>query len=416
MQQITDRAKEDKIPALWRLAFRPGFLLSAIFAVLSIVLWIYWLETGNSVIGLEAQKAFSPQWWHGHEMLFGFGLPVVIGFLLTAVQTWTNIPGTRHYRLMAIFGCWLFARVVLIIPADLQIPNNLILAMVADTLFIALGIYELFIRVWARKQWHNLAFIPILLVFAGLNITSYVQADSNGSGVFGRHTNFHYSAMMLYALLLTVMGGRVIPFFTARRLNLQQADKLKWLEISCIALTVIAVILTANGLLAGDFLKEGSQTVQALLLITAGIHLTRQARWHSLKTGGVPLLWSLHLSYLCIPVTLALLAFNLDNPIAIKNLMHLLGIGAIGGMIIAMMARVSLGHTGRSLDIKTDVVFALALVLIAGLIRSLLPTIYPELTLWAFRLSALCWVVGFVLFLKTYAPMYLKARVDGRPG
>ena len=155
-----------------------------------------------------------------------------------------------------------------------------------------------------------------------------------------------------------------------------------------------------------------------VLLYLAGgfIHLFRVAHWQGWKTRGVPLLWSMHLSYLCIPCAMLGLAISAGHPAAVKNIIHLLAIGTIGGMILAMMSRVSLGHTGRPLEVPGYLALAFCMVFVAAILRALLPLLDITLTQWAWRLSAAFWVVAFALFLVRYVPILTRARVDGKSG
>jgi hypothetical protein len=157
-------------PALWQLAFRAGFLLAASFAVLGMARWLYW-----TIWPERWDFTLSPPWWHAHEMVFGFALPVVAGFLLTAVATWTGLPGTRGWRLQLLFGLWLASRCLLWL-----LPGQLFFAWLAEMLFIALLIYELTQRVWAVRQWRNMLFPPVLLALALFNSASYWYADDPG--------------------------------------------------------------------------------------------------------------------------------------------------------------------------------------------------------------------------------------------
>ena len=131
---------------------------------------------------------------------------------------------------------------------------------------------------------------------------------------------------------------------------------------------------------------------------------------------SVPLLWSLHLSYLFIPLGLLGLALVIPDPVASKQLMHLLAIGATAGMILAMIARVALGHTGRPLEVGAGVSACFALLATGALLRSLLPLMWPATTMLSWRLSALCWIAAFAIFLWYYTPILLAARPDGKPG
>ncbi len=383
-------------PALWQLAFRPGFLLAACFAVLGMARWLHWMW-------LPQYWDFTllPGWWHAHEMVFGFALPVVAGFLLTAVATWTGLPGTTGFRLQLLFGLWLAARCILWL-----LPGQLVFAWLAEMLFLALLLYELTQRVWAVRQWRNMLFPPVLLALALLSSASYWSA---GDPVLS--TRLHYGAVWMITVLIVIVGGRVIPLFTGNRLGLKFAPLPWWFESLAIGSTALV------GLAVALWPAQQTHPGLTLLCMAAGvIHSVRLAHWQGWKTWGVPLLWSMHLSYLCIPLALFGLALIGGDPAASKNVIHLLAIGSIGGMILAMMSRVSLGHTGRPLDVPSYLSVAFALVFAAAILRAFLPLLGIALTLWAWRLSAVLWMFAFALFLVRYVPVLTRPRVDGKPG
>ncbi len=390
------RQTEDTTRPLWHLAFRAGFLGAAVFAVLGMGRWVYWMARPDDWPAGQA-----PHWWHGHEMVFGFALPVVAGFLLTAVATWTGIPGTRGRRLQVLFTLWLTARVILWLA-----PAWGLLAWLAEMLFILLVAFELGRRVWARRQWRNMLFPPALLILAVLDTFSFRYA---ADPVFT--TSLHYGAVWMVTVFVVIIGGRVIPLFTGNRLGLDIAPLPAWYELLCILTVAIIGLLTA---FRAQPTAEG--WLQPLCLLTAALHLYRMVRWQGWKTLKVPLLWSLHLSYLCIPMALLGLAEVGTDPLAEKNVFHLLAVGTVGGMILSMMSRVSLGHTGRPLEVPAYLTLAFALVLLAAVIRGLLPLLAASLSLWSWRLSALLWIMAFGCFLFRYLPILTMPRADGRPG
>jgi len=387
---------QQNIAPLWRLAFRGGFLGAGMFAVAAMLRWLAWIEAPASWTA-----AISPQWWHAHEMVFGFALPVVAGFLLSAVAVWTGIAGTKGLRLKILFGSWLLARLTLWLA-----PGIAVVAWGAEMLFIALLMFELGSRVWARRQWRNMLFLPVLLGLALLDTISYATADE-----LLLSTRLHYSAVWLITIVIIIVGGRVTPAFTANRLGLKIPPLPNWLEYSAIGSAAMVAAL-----LAIWPLPTIGPALQVLCLLAFCIHLFRLAHWQGWKTTGVPLLWSMHLSYLCIPLALLGLAIMGGNPLAVKNIMHLLAIGTIGGMILAMMSRVSLGHTGRPMKLPGGVAAAFAMVFTTAAIRALLPIIDPALTHWAWRLSATLWILAFGIFVYRYYPVLTRPRVDGKPG
>jgi len=249
-------------------------------------------------------------------------------------------------------------------------------------------------------------FLPVLLGLAILNTISYATADD-----VVLNTRLHYSAVWMVAIMVVIVGGRVTPLFTANRMGLKTTSLPDWFEYTAIGSVALVAVL-----LAIWPIPLITEQLQILCLAAFCIHLYRLAHWQGWKARNVPLLWSMHLSYLCIPLALLGVGIVCNDPVAVKNIMHLLAIGTIGGMILAMMSRVSLGHTGRPLELASGVATAFALIFITALVRALLPVIDPTLTQWSWRISAALWIIAFAIFVFRYYPVLTKARVDGKPG
>ena len=394
--QISEPSVQQAVTPLWRLAFRAGFLAAAAFAVLAMLRWLTWITWPQ-----HWDYQMFPAWWHGHEMIFGFAMAVVAGFLLSAVATWTGLPGTRGRPLVLLFGLWLLARLVLWLA-----PGLLLLAWLAEMGFFALLTWELGKRVWATRQRRNMIFPPLLLALAALCSASYLaHAD------IPRATQLHFAAVWMITVLVVIIGGRVIPLFTGNRLGLKITPLPAWLEYSAIALTIAIAALVA---------LQPSNLPKSLLaglgILGATAHLVRLGHWRGWQTWRIPLLWSMHLSYLCIPLAMLAFAAAQHSPVAMKNIMHLLAIGTIGGMILAMMARVALGHTGRPLEVPGYIAVAFALVFIAAIVRAVPPLLDPALSQLAWRWSAILWIVAFASYLVHYWPVLSRPRVDGKDG
>ena len=400
MLQITDNAKEQKIFPLLRLAFRPFFLGAALFSIISLAIW---------VASLSGTFVFQPYghviWWHAHEMIFGFAFAVIIGFLLTAIQNWTGIPSVRGWQLGILFGCWALSRIVLMFDWS---PSYVILALdITAPLLAAFFIWQ---NVAAGKHWKNLFFVPILILFAIANTISHLsiieQVPSLGSSAFTL-------LIMLVTLVMCIIGGRVIPFFTSKGTGTEKVAPLAVIEFLSLApLWTYIVLAVINA-----FFPLPALLLSALLFVAGVANLIRFMRWKPWITFSVPLLWSLHCAYLFI--ALGLLAFsitNVINPAASISALHLLTVGAMGNLIIAMMARVSLGHTGRPLLPKPIMSLAFLCLVLAAPVRALLAIAVPSLTLVSYQLSVALWITGYGIFIICYAPMLCSPRVDGRPG
>ncbi len=399
MLQITDPDQQESTLAFFRLAFRPFFLAGALFSAISLALWGLTLFYGIN---------FAPfggiVWWHMHEMLFGFTLAIIAGFLLTAVQTWTGIKSVKGLSLILLFGLWLAARVLLLIP-DAMSPLFIAVLDVAFPLVTA-GIMASFVI--RKKMWRNLVFAPILLLMAVASAMMYAGAIRQD---FALSYQGAYGGVYLIAFLMVVLGGRVIPFFTASKLGFTKAEPIKQLELTAIIPLGLIVLMMLSGI------DDRFPLVTALL---AGIcfvaNLIRFWRWKGYKSLSVPLLWSLHGAYLFIIFGLLLMTLRYAGlPVAPTIMIHAVTVGGIGGLILAMIARVSLGHTGRPLKAGMPVQLAFLLILMAAVVR-LLPAVMPAFYT-VFILTSIClWVLAYGIFFVVYLPILSSPRVDGKDG
>ncbi|PKG74145.1 NnrS family protein [Shewanella sp. GutCb] len=379
---------------LWDLAFRPWFLAAALSSVVSITVWILFLH--GQFLGL-ATAGLSPVIWHIHEMLFGFGATIAVAFLLTAAQTWTNRRSINGLPLMMLTLIWLAVR-VLIWSAD---PNLLMLAVALQATWWLVSIAYIASMVIKSSSNRNYQFIPLLLAMMALNI-GFLLADINGHTELALHLS--RSAILLFGLLVGIIGGRVIPFFTGRGADNANVKTTPLLD----KLIPIATLLGVTVFFTGYFIQL--PFTPAPLLILAGVlHLLRLLNWNSITTLKVPLLWSLHGSYLAL--ALGLIALGLSYHIELlrfADALHLITVGTIGAMILAMIARVSLGHTGRALKPHFSINIAFMLILLGALARVILPLVQQPILAW--DISALCWIVAFSLFLWHYSSILLSAR------
>ncbi len=395
--QVIDRRKALSIPPVWRLAFRPFFLAGSLFAMLAIPLWIaawtgFW-------------PGFQPTggWlsWHRHEMLFGFAMAIVAGFLLTAGQTWTGQPGVSGNKLMALAVVWLLARLGWLfgLPVALLIP--------LDLLFM-LGVTGLMARMlWKARQKRN---YPIIAVLSLMTAADVLVLCGVALGDDALQRQGVLAGLWLVAALMAIIGGRVIPFFTQRGLGRTEAVKpWLWLDVALLVGTGLIAVLYAVGVALQQHVWLG-----VLFLGIAAGHLLRLARWYDSGIWRVPLLWSLHLAMLWLVVAapgLALWNFGLLD--SSSSSLHALSVGSMSGLILAMIARVTLGHTGRPLQLPPGIVGAFVLFNLGAASRVFLITEWPVIGLWA---AAICWALAFALYAWRYAPMLVTARVDGHPG
>lgn len=384
--------------ALLALAFRPFFGLGAIFGIISIGLWVASLS-GVQLIAPAGGLYF----WHMHEMLFGFGTAIVVGFLLTAVKNWTNQPGLSGLPLGLLVGVWLAGRVVMLLPALL--PANLI--GLVDFLFLPLAAVVLARPVIRVKMWRNLMFAPILLLMSGLN--AMMHSDQSGSGIINQQATAH-GMILLIVLLMCMIGGRVFPMFTANGTQTARVATLPWLEKATILTTTLCIP-------AGMGLLPTTEAVTGIILIGAGaLNAWRAFRWRFIVALQTPMLWSLHISYWLMSIGLCLVGLHQTTGlISASTSYHVITLGGISLMILAMMSRVSLGHTGRKIQATPAITSAFLLMIAATIVR-ILPALLPDQALWLLILAGLLWMTAFSLFVVVFFPILSRARPDGTPG
>lgn len=378
---------------LFELAFRPYFLLGSFTSIVALVIW---LANLNGMFSFDL-SGLSPTVWHAHEMIFGFGATVAVGFILTAVQTWAGRPSVSKKPLVVLILLWVLMRLAIWV-------NTL------DSIYFAIGLTALWwlsviacyskIVISAQNR-RNYLFIPILVVMAGLNI-AILSFDINNESQTALHLS--RTTVILFTLLMTIVGGRVIPFFTIRGANTAAISMPKLLEHSILVMSILSVLAFA----AGPSVVSINMFI-GVMLLTGSLQLIRLGFWRTIKTFKVPLLWSLHLSYFMMAIgTLLLGTSQLNIGVAVSTALHVITVGAIGLMIISMMSRVSLGHTGRMLLPRPIVSFAFIMIAIAALIRVILP--YYGLTVEAWAYSVVLWVSAQLIFLFVYIPILTSPK------
>lgn len=394
----------DQPAPILRLAFRPFFLFGTLFSVLAIGWWSWWWLNPTAWVPYGGVI-----WWHGHEMIFGFAAAIVVGFLLTAVQNWTGVPGLRGLPLALLFGLWLAGR--LLISFGDTLPTEIIAAV--DSSFLLAAAMAMAYPVIVAKRWRNLMFVPILLVLSGLNITSHLAiSDDPLLAMKALQT-----AVLLISLIVAIIGGRVMPMFTtnglmAAGIKITKPEPKRWLELCSLLSLLLVVISSLTGF---DQLPNGFTV--SLLAFASIANTVRFLRWGFWRTWPVPLLWSLHLAYMFLPlglIALLLLEVGLLNNTSAA--LHCFTVGTIGGMILSMVSRVSLGHTGRPLQPPKPMSLAFSLLLLGAVIRVIIPGWAPAYSNVGIGLAGIFWVLAFGIFCGCYSRLLLTARADGKPG
>ncbi|WP_075187622.1 NnrS family protein [Teredinibacter haidensis] len=384
--------------APFRLAFRPFFLFGSLFSCISLLAWNGLL---NGQLVLEVYG--NPLWWHTHEMLFGFVAAIVAGFLLTAVQTWTQLPSVKGIQLMGLFLLWLSARVLMWIPNSVSPWVILIL----DLLFLPMTAFIMARLVLRAKLWRNLMFVPLLLAMTLANGCMHYAVLTQQPGW---DTQAAEAMVILVTLLMCILGGRVFPMFTANGTQTGRVQALGWLEKTSVA-SLLAVFITQ--VLVPD---APAWLTASLLFASAALQALRAFRWRIWVTFGTPLVWPLHISYWCIPLGLALLGWSeIGQGVTRSQAIHSLTVGAMGIMILAMISRVSLGHTGRVIQVGKIMSTAFIFLVLAFLVRVFGSYFYANY-LHLLTFSTLLWTAGYSGFVIANFPVLTQPRIDGKPG
>ncbi|GAB3113296.1 NnrS family protein [Pseudomaricurvus hydrocarbonicus] len=380
------------------MAFRPFFWLGALFSSISLTLW-----SAHYSLGMPLTPYGGSYFWHLHEMLFGFVTAIIVGFLLTAVQTWTKVPGLKGKPLIALVALWLLARLFMLLPHWL--PAQLI--STTDLLFLPLAAMFLARPIIKARLWRNLLFVPILLCMAALNGMMHASLTQPTSLSF---TAVAHTMILLVALVMCIMGGRVFPMFTANGTHTARVAPWPWLEKLAILTTALCVLLSLQ-------VVDVPATLKGSVFLLAGIaNAARALRWRIWVTLQVPLVWSLHLSYWAVSLGLALLGLvELGIFSHTSAAYHAITVGGMGVMILSMMSRVSLGHTGRLIAANAWVTLSLLIIVLAFLMRVLAPLVFDAIAISILASGGL-WAAAYGMFVIAYAPVLFSPRPDGAPG
>ena len=377
---------------LWALGFRPFYLLASAFAALSIALWALQFS------GLLQHAYLQGPLWHAHEMLFGFALAVVVGFLFTAGRNWSGQATPTGLPLAALAGLWLAGRILVLTPWGWA-------AALVNTAFPLAAAIALGIPFYKARNTRNYFFVGLLALMGlaelGVHLSALGLLPLPGWAGIGLGLD-----VMLF--IMAVMAGRVTPMFTNNGVPGARATRQPQLEKLALGL-VLALLLA-------DLLQLGGLALALLALVAALAHLARWWLWQPWKTLRVPLVWVLHMAYLWIPVHLLLRALAAMAWVPGTAATHALTAGAIGCMVIGMMTRTALGHTGRALRAGNTELICYGLIGSAALVRVFVPLLAPALTYHAVIAAAILWSCGFGWYALRYWPILSRARPDGHPG
>lgn len=380
--------------------FRPFFLVAGWFAVIGLGGWLWLYQRAAAWPG-----ALPASQWHAHEMLYGFVTAAIAGFMLTAVPSWTGSRGFAGWPLAALSLTWLAGRIALALAGSLPFY---LLAVIELLFFPALA--ALIAPSLLRAHNRNTPLLGVLFALWAADAVFMLGFYYADPALAAAALNF---ALNLVLLLITVIGGRIVPVFTANALRRRGFEprkrKLPALEATVIA-AMVAVVLA-------DLAVPGGAWAGAVALIAGLAQAWRLAGWHGHRTLAEPIVWVLHLAYAFLPLGLLLKAvFLLGGFSWAAFWMHALGAGAAAMMILGVMSRATLGHTGRPLRVAPVMALSYLLVALGAMLRvfglAVLPFTYPNTIMLAGGL----WIAGFFIYCVVYTPILLRPRVDGKPG
>ena len=381
--------------AIWQIGFRPFFLGAAFWAAVSMLVWLGVADLGWSF----NLNGLPPINWHAHEMVFGYSLAVIAGFLLTAVPNWTNSPPAGGLLLFSVFACWLAARLSSVFASN----TGLVFTAFFDLAFCLVLVLAIAIPVFKSKQYRQAAILVKILLMAVANLLFYLGAA--GFIENGIHYGLYAAFYLIIALILTI-ARRVFPMFIQNGLQLSETLRnRRWVDISSI------VVFLAFWVLEIFMLSPIASSWAALVLFV--IHSFRLYDWYAPTMWSKPLVWVLYLSYVFIVLGFALKAASLLGVLVAPIIvLHMFAIGGVGLVTCGMMSRVSLGHTGRNVhQPPKGLAVIFACIAISAFCRVLLPIAVPQYYLLSVTLSKLFWIAGFGGFLLLYTSMLIRPRI-----
>lgn len=394
------RGEKRSAPVFLEYGFRPFFLGAGIQAVVAMSAWLAWLYL-LGVEGVPDQLTINVpvNVWHAHEMIFGYGLAVVAGFFLTAVPSWTKRQPVRGRTLGILFGLWLAARVTNWLSAFL--PTALVaLPELAFIGMLALLVGQALLSGWSRR---NFLFLPVLAAMFAAALMYYLDLQYAGNLL----------ALDILLILITVIGGRIVPAFTTNVLRRQGIAPLPRASDKRDVAAIVAVL--AMSVL--DLLSPGSE-ITGYVAAAAGVLIAlRMVGWRTPRVLGSPILWILHLGFGWLAFGLVLKGTALiTGAFGEIDAFHALTVGTIGSMTLGVMSRAALGHTGRQLKVSAAIVVAYMLISVSAIVRIAIPAISAGYYNHAILLSGMAWIVAFIIFTVQYWPILTRPRAGLNAG
>lgn len=397
----TEPAQAPGLKTFFAGAFRPFFLFAGLDAALGLSVWV-----SSYLGGPTLTTRWPPWWWHAHEMVFGFALAAITGFMLTAAPKWTNSPAPKGWPLAALSGAWLLARAAA--WGSLWLPE-LALAFADQLVLLPLFGWSL-VRIVKARSRRNYVIPVLLLTLSGADLAFHLQM----LGVFTATRPLGlYAAIYGAVVLIALISGRIVPAFTASALKQTGAS----VEVVTRPRVGIFAVAAAACCLALDLLVEPRVPASVAALVAAAALTARAWGWRPLSARALPLVWILHVGHAWLILGFVLLGIEgltgLGSPGAT---IHAFTAGAIGTMILAVTTRASLGHSGRTLEVSGWTVLAYVLISMGALLRVVASLLSPAPSPAWIGASGGLWIAAFVVFSIVYWPVLTRPRLDGRPG
>jgi uncharacterized protein involved in response to NO len=378
--------------ALFALGFRPFYLVASVFASVSVFLWI------GDYAGLLPSIYGRDPVWHAHEMIYGYTIAVIVGFLFTAGRNWTNQPTPQGLLLVSFVVLWLAGRLVVLTPW-------ITAAAVVNAAFPITAGMALAVPFLRSRNSRNYFFVGLLFL---IGVADFVVHLAHAGTVAWPARAGLQAGLDIVLFIMAVMGGRVIPMFTNNAIR--GADSVRKPLLEKLALGSLVALFAA------DALQLPALVVATITAVAALSHASRLALWKPWRTRGVPLVWILHAGYGWIVIHLALRALVELQWVPGSVAVHALTVGAIGSLTIGMMTRTAKGHTGRPLVASKAEVVCYGLVEAAAVVRVFGAMLMPSQYVGIVVVSGLFWAAAFGLYAVLYWSVLSRPRLDGKPG
>jgi uncharacterized protein involved in response to NO len=381
----------DTGPILLSYGFRPFFLGGAVWAATAMLMWIVAV-----VAGIEVADGYGARAWHAHEMLFGFASAVLAGFLLTAVPNWTGRLPVSGPPLLHLFLLWCVGRIALLLAGTIGVLP----AVALDSLFLPALLAICVREVVAGRKWADLKVMAGLGALSLANICFHYEVITEGTPVHSARL-----ATAAYVMMIIVVGGRMLPSFTRNWLNKSGRTDFP-VPYNRFDLAVILASIPAFGLWV---VEPESAWTGAVALAAATLHAIRLYRWRGWTTVREPLVTVLHLAYAFVPLGFLSIAAAAQGLIDTVAALHVLTVGTIASMMLAVMTRATRGHTGRELTASRATCAMYAAIFASALVRPL-ATIVPDHLALIYASAGMLWIAAFLGYLLEYGPMLIGRR------